>query len=58
MIKPIDAVKLNTMPAKTPYFAGKSPTTLNNDFAGAKLNVVVNGFKNCSPLGNKLDYFA
>ena len=43
---------------QNPYFMGKTSTTLQNDFKGQKLNVVVNGYKNCSPVGNKLDYFA
>ena len=61
MIQPIscNVMSVNKINTQSPYFMGNtSSTTLQNDFKGQKLNVVVNGYKNCSPVGNKLNYFA
>ena len=60
MIQPIsyNVAPISRTNVQNPYFMGKTSTTLQNDFKGQKLDVVVNGYKNCSPIGNKLNYFA
>lgn len=57
-ISPIQVTPNRSIINKETNFKGGAPTILNNDFKGQKLDVVVDGVKNCSPLGNKLDYFA
>lgn len=56
-ISPVRNVNRNILNRET-GFKGGATTVLNNDNKVQKLDIVVDGVKNCSPLGNKLDYFA
>lgn len=62
MIAPISAAQViaNKTTMASPYFAGSIATNMNNDFAkkGEKLDVNIEGHRQYSLNGNKIDYFA